>query len=216
MHRPLAPEDRVVGRTCNDAVVDKEPGRAAPLYSTTELSDTVRQEPICTLRSTAFLRSEGGLGSFGSPPRTPSAVPDRAPDSICERPVSSQAALLYRLNGDFNPLHADPVIAREAGFDRPILHGLATYSAAGYSIVRMLCNGEAERLKRLDACFTAPVYPGETLRTEVWQLGPGRIAFRAQAIERNLVALNNGVAEYDVGWSGSAGLRKQHHRTRPS
>jgi acyl dehydratase len=104
--------------------------------------------------------------------------------------------LIYRLSGDYNPLHIDPQVAASAGFARPILHGLCTYGIAGYAVLKSLCANEPNRLRRLDVRFSAPVYPGETIRTEIWDEGGGRASFRSRAIERDVIVLNNGLAEY--------------------
>jgi acyl dehydratase len=93
-------------------------------------------------------------------------------------------------------LHADPSVAAAAGFDRPILHGLCTYGVAGYAILKSLCASQPDRLRRLDVRFTAPVYPGESIRTEIWNEGAGRAGFRSRVVERDVVVLSNGVAEF--------------------
>ena len=114
---------------------------------------------------------------------------------MCDLPTLPQAALLYRLSGDYNPLHADPGVAEAAGFPRPILHGLCTFGVAGHALLRALCGYEPERLKSMAARFSAPVFPGETVRTEMWREGEGRVAFRCRIREREIVAINNGLAE---------------------
>jgi acyl dehydratase len=103
-------------------------------------------------------------------------------------------ALLYRLSGDINPLHAEPEFARAAGFPRPILHGLATFGVAGHAILRTACGYDPARLTTMAGRFSAPVYPGETIRTEMWQDG-GVVSYRARVVERDIVAINNGRAE---------------------
>jgi acyl dehydratase len=108
-------------------------------------------------------------------------------------PTSPQAALLYRLSGDYNPLHADPDIAGRAGFPAPILHGLATYGIAARALLQALDGPSAVRLQRLGLRFSAPVFPGETIRTEIWRRD-GEISFRARVPARDAVVLNNGYA----------------------
>ncbi len=113
-------------------------------------------------------------------------------------PTLPQAALIYRLSGDRNPLHIDPAIATAAGFDRPILHGLCTYGIAGHALLRCLCDYDPRRLKRLDVRFTAPVWPGETIQTLIWHLGTGRAAFQCRVAERDSVVIDHGYCEYDA------------------
>ena len=93
-------------------------------------------------------------------------------------------------------MHIDPAVARAAGFAKPILHGLATYGVAGHALLKTLCGYDSTRLHRMDVRFSAVVFPGETVRTEIWRTGPGRTAFRCRVPERDAVVLNNGYAEY--------------------
>jgi acyl dehydratase len=104
-----------------------------------------------------------------------------------------QAALIYRLSGDRNPLHVDPALAEKAGFPRPILHGLCTFGIAGHALLRMVCDYEPRRLRSLRGRFTAPVFPGETIVTEIWRDG-GTVSFRARVKERDKVVLDHGAA----------------------
>ncbi|MDO8878894.1 MAG: MaoC family dehydratase, partial [Pseudolabrys sp.] len=132
----------------------------------------------------------------------PHTLPARAPDLICDLPTRPEMALIYRLSGDVNPLHADPDFARSAGFPRPILHGLATMGVAGHALLRTICGYDPARLTAMSVRFSAPVFPGETIRTEIWQdkskdsdkVG-GVVGFRCRVMERDVVAINNGRAE---------------------
>jgi len=196
IHRPLPPEGSVIGRLRIDEIVDKGPGRGALIYTTREVRDAATQELLCSLTSTSFLRGDGGFGGPTGPIRHPHPVPDTPPEAYADWTLGAHAALLYRLSGDFNPVHADPKVAAQAGFRQPILHGLGSYGVACWSIARLLCGGRAERLRRLDLRFTSPVYPGETLRTEIWRLGTGAAAFRVRVPARDVVVLNNGLAEF--------------------
>ena len=103
-------------------------------------------------------------------------------------------ALIYRLSGDVNPLHAEPEFAKAAGFPRPILHGLATFGVAGHALLKSLCGYDPSRLTTIAGRFSAPVFPGETIRTEFWRDGDV-VSFRASVPERNVVVMNNGRAE---------------------
>jgi acyl dehydratase len=124
----------------------------------------------------------------------PHAIPERAPDAVCDLPTRPETALIYRLSGDINPLHADPEFAKAAGFLRPILHGLATMGVAGHALLKTVCGYDPARLTAMSVRFTAPVFPGETIRTEIWRDG-GVISFRARVMERNVVAIDSGRAE---------------------
>jgi acyl dehydratase len=122
------------------------------------------------------------------------ATPDRAPDLVCELPTLPQAALIYRLCADNNPLHADLEVAANAGFPRPILHGLCTYGVAARAIVQAACNNDATRLTQMDTRFSSPVFPGETLVCEMWHEGTEAIRFRAKVKERDIMVLSHGYA----------------------
>ncbi len=196
LHRPLPPEGKVVGRLRIDAIIDKGAGRGALMYTTRELREAGSGALLASLVSTSFLRGDGGFGGPPGPVRAPHPLPEGEPELGFDWTLGRHAALLYRLNGDFNPVHADPRVAAAAGFAQPILHGLASYGVAGWAILNLLCEGQAERLRRLDLRFTAPVYPGETLRTEIWRQGPGVAAFRVRVPARDVTVLNNGRAEY--------------------
>jgi len=194
LHRPLSPAEAVVGKSRVTGVVDKGEGRGALVMYERKIFAKATGELIATVTQTAFCRGDGGFGGPSGPTPKPHELPARAPDFICDLPTSPQAALIYRLSADINPLHADPDVAKAAGFPKPILHGLATYGAAGHALLRTVCGYHPSRLKSLHARFTAPVYPGETFRTEIWL--DGTIAsFRTIALERNVVAMSNGRAE---------------------
>ena len=121
-------------------------------------------------------------------------MPERAADAVCDLHTLQQAALLYRLSGDYNPLHADPARARRAGYDRPILHGRCTFGVAGRALLRTMCNYDPGRLTAMQARFVSPVYPGDTIRTEMWRDG-SNVRFRATVPQRGAVVLDYGTAE---------------------
>lgn len=193
LHRPLPAAATVIGRSRVTGIVDKGAGKGALLFSERDVIDKADGALLCTVTSTTFMRGEGGFGGPAGPTPAPHPMPDGDPALVVELPTLPQAALIYRLSGDFNPLHADPAVARAVGFDRPILHGLATYGVAGRAILKACCDGDPARLKRLDVRFSAPVYPGETIRTEIWTDGT-TVSFRCHAVERDTVILNNGLA----------------------
>lgn len=195
LHQPLPSGGTVIGRSRVTAVIDKGAGKGALIYVERKLFAQAGGEPLATLTMSIFARSNGGFGGPASGPTPPlHALPDRAPQRTCDLATLPRQALIYRLSGDYNPLHADPKVARAAGFPVPILHGLCTYGIAGHAIIRTYCDYDAGRLRALQVRFSAPVYPGETLRTEMWQQGRV-ISFRCRSLERDVVVLTNGRAE---------------------
>ena len=139
------------------------------------------------------MRGDGGCGGTIKEAPAPHALPERAPDTSVTLTTLARAALIYRLSGDYNPIHADPALARKAGFERPILHGLCSLGVATRAVLRACCDDQPDRLRSLQLRFSAPVYPGETLITDVWR--DGEVAsFRTRVAERNVVVLNNGRA----------------------
>ena len=194
LHQPLPAEGHVVGKTRITEIIDKGAGKGALIYSERNVFDHASGALLCTLTQSAFCRGDGGFGGPTGPIKQPHSVPDRVPDMSCDLPTSARAALIYRLSGDYNPLHVDPAVARAAGYERPILHGLCTLGVAGHAILKTCCGYEADRLRALDVRFSAPVFPGETVRTEIWREA-NAIAFRSRVLERNIVVINNGRAE---------------------
>ncbi|MDP3545897.1 MAG: MaoC/PaaZ C-terminal domain-containing protein [Phreatobacter sp.] len=194
IHKPLPASGTVIGRTRVTEIVDKGPGKGALLYSDRDVIDKASGDLLATLTSTTFIRGEGGFGGPSGPSPEPHALPDRAPDETVDLKTLPQAALIYRLSGDDNPLHADPDVAAVAGFERPILHGLCTYAVAGRAVLKACCGNDPARLRRFNVRFSAPVLPGETIRTEIWRSG-STVSFRARVVERDIVVLNNGLAE---------------------
>lgn len=194
LHRPLAPSGKLSGQLRVAHVFDKGLDKGAVIWTERELVDAANGQAVCTLRSATVARGDGGFGGpAGQETRRP-ALPAREPDWVDALPTSPRAALLYRLNGDRNPLHASPVAARAAGFDRPILHGLCTYGMAAWSIVRRECDGDPARLRAIGARFSSPVFPGEALRVEAWREAE-EIVFRVLVAERQAVVLAAGRAE---------------------
>jgi acyl dehydratase len=192
MHRPLPVEGEVIGRTRITGLVDKGPGRGALMYSQKEVLDAQTGDLLATTRSTTFLRGDGGFGGPSGPVEPPHILPETPPDIVVAMPTRAEQALYYRLNGDDNPLHADPVIAAKAGFPRPILHGLCTLGIVGHALLRTLGDYDDARFRELAMRFSAPVYPGETIDVEIWNNG----SFRARVAERDVVVVNNGYAAF--------------------
>jgi len=191
LHRPLPVTGEVVGRTRITGLVDKGPGRGALLYAEKLLLDDAGGL-LATLTSTTVLRGDGGFGGPAGPVRPPHPVPDGPPDWTMDLLTRPEQALLYRLNGDDNPLHADPALAACAGYPQPILHGLCTLGVVGHALLATLGGYDPARFQEMHLRFTAPVFPGETIRTEGWHGG----AFRARVVERDVVVVNNGRAVF--------------------
>ncbi|MFT4584811.1 MAG: acyl dehydratase [Gammaproteobacteria bacterium] len=192
LHRPIPTEGKLVGHTSIVDVIDKGENRGALILQERIVTDEAG-EKICTLTSTTFARGNGGFGGPAKTAPVPHQLPEREPDGSVDLPMVPQSALIYRLSGDYNPLHADPDIAFAAGFERPILHGLCTFGVACHGLVKAVLDYDASRLKEMRLRFSAPVYPGETIRVEYWK-DDNTISFRALVVERKLVVLNNGRA----------------------
>ena len=201
MHQPLPAAGTVLARHRVVSIVDKGPGRGATVTYDKELTDQVTGALLATVRHTTFARGDGGFsardGRTDPSPPPPAKCPAGTPDGVVEIRTLGQQALLYRLCADRNPLHSEPAVAVEAGFPRPILHGLCTFGIACRAILATWCESRPERLHSLFTRFTAPVFPGETLRFEMYAdaAAPGTVAFRAIALERALTVLDAGRAE---------------------
>ncbi len=194
-HRPVpaAGKGRVTSRITG--VFDKGPGRGLVIECTQDIHDVASGEPIATNVIYNFARADGGIGYSSGPAPKPHPLPERVADSVVIGTTRPEQALLYRQLGDRNPLHADPTTARAAGFDRPILHGMCTYGFAARAVLSAACDCDSSRLASIGARISAPVYPGDTLQTEVWRDG-NVVSFRTLVPERgNVVVLNNGRAE---------------------
>ena len=193
--RPIPASGTAVARHRVTHVVDKGAGRGATVTYVNELSDKASGERLARVTHTTFARGDGGFSANGgttdTPPTPLPKVPERAPDEVVEMRTLPQQALLYRLCADRNPLHSEPAVARKAGFPRPILHGLGTYGVACHAMLAALCDYDPARLERLSVRFSSPVYPGETLRFEIYDEG-SEFAFRARIAERDKVVLDYG------------------------
>lgn len=194
LHRPLPAAATVIGRTRVTGILDKGPGKGALIFSERVITDAATGDKLATCTSTTFARGDGGQGGDMTAAPAPHVLPERAPDMVVDLPTLPQAALIYRLSGDPNPLHANPDVAEKAGFHAPILHGLCTFGVSGHAILRAVCGNDPARLKSLRLRFSSPVYPGETIRTEIWRDGD-IVSFRARVLERDVIVLNNGRAE---------------------
>ena len=195
--RPLASDDELVGATVIGDIADKGQGKPALVRATRTLR-SLGGTTIATMDEVWVLRGAGGFGGERALPGAPPAIsPERPPDAAIDLPTAPNQAALYRLSGDRNPLHVDPPAAAAAGFERPILHGLSTMGLIGRALVHRCCCGDPARLSSLAVRFTAPVFPGETIRTELWQEG-GAIAFRASVPARDTIVIDGGRATIDA------------------
>ena len=192
LHRPLAAEGTLISRPYVKEIIDKGEGNAALIQIARDLmleDGTL----VATVEGSTLARKHGGFGGKVTQSPIPPAIPDRNPDATCDLPTPPNLALIFRLTGDTNPLHIDPERAKVAGFPRPILHGMAGFGVAAHAILRTLADYQPENLASIEARFARPIFPGETVRTEMWQNG-SEIAFRCRTVERGEVAIDNGLA----------------------
>lgn len=173
-------------------VIDKGPGRAALILTETELSDGSGRI-FARLDRTTFIRGGGGFGGEDAANAGRAVGPAGPPDFTVDLGTGPEQALLYRLNGDLNPLHSDPETARRSGFERPILHGLCTMGVVTHALLKALAGYRTEGFRAVNLRFSKPVYPGETIRTEIWRDG----RFRAVVPARGAVVIEDGRARLE-------------------
>jgi len=195
-HAPLPSQGEVTGRTRVKTLADRGKDKGALLVTQRRLSDSQSGRLLCEVETTYLLLADGG---FGGPPPPPTPAPPghpSAPDEVIDFPTLPQAALIYRLTGDTNPLHVDPARAILAGFDRPILHGLCTLGMVIHRLVFARCGYDPSRLKAIKGRFVKPLMPGETLRIEIWGRGSA-LTVRARSLERDVVIFDQGFAQIE-------------------
>ena len=180
LHKPFAAEGKLTTIGTVKGIYDMK--RMAVADFSTETKDN-KGDLICTTDWSVIFRMDGGFGGAPPPKTEKVSYPDRNPDFRVEDTSVPEQALLYRLNGDLNPLHADPQMGEAAGFGRPILHGLCTYGYAGRAIVNEVCGGDPSKMKVLNGQFRKPVFPGDTIITEGWKDGD-RVLLRSSTKER--------------------------------
>ena len=196
IHKPLSAAGRVTGQTRVVDIYDKGAEKGALMLIENEIRDAATQELLATCGFSVMLRKNGGFGGSSEGAPTPYPTPACAPEFVLELPTRPEQAFIYRLSGDYNPLHVDPAIARIAGFERPILHGLCSYGVTCRAVLKLLCDNDPARLRIFNTRFVSPVYPGETLRVEIWRQQPGVAAVQTRVVERNTVIMRNGYVEY--------------------
>jgi acyl dehydratase len=192
LHRTLPPAGELIADARVTEAYDKGAGKGAVIYTETTVRSAADGQPVYTLLSVTFARGDGGFGGPAGSGPAPHALPARAPDGSVTLETRKDQALLYRLSGDRNPLHADPVLARRVGFRAPILHGLCTYGTACRALLKEVAAYDHTRITGFDVRFSAPVYPGESIATDYWVDGKV-VSFRCRVPEReNAVVINNG------------------------
>ncbi|WP_342051082.1 MULTISPECIES: MaoC family dehydratase [unclassified Cupriavidus] len=195
--KPLATSGHVRARTAVEAVYDRGPGRGAIIAWRRVVTDDDTGEEIGIVRGQALARANGGFGGEPAPRRPHPGFPARAPDHVAAWPTQPNQALLYRLCGDTNPLHADPDVARAAGLDAPILHGLCNLGIAA-SAAGPLAPGGLTALGEIGARYAGVFYPGDTLRTEAWREA-GVILFRSTSVRTGQCIIDDGAARLADG-----------------
>jgi acyl dehydratase len=186
IHQPIPPEATVTSAGEVVGIYDK--GKAALVVLEVKTRDEA-DKPLFTNRFSLFLRGEGGFGGE-SGPKAGNAAPDRKPDGVVETPTLPQQALIYRLSGDKNPLHADPEFAKMAGFDTPIIHGLCSFGIVCKAIVDEVLGGDVTRVARYQARFAGVGFPGETYRSSYWREGD-KVLIQAKSKERDAPIISN-------------------------
>ena len=192
LHRPTPVDGRALVVDRIAAIYDK--GKAAVVV--TEDEATLESgEPLWTLRTSSFIRGEGGWGGERGPSGSANQQPDREPHHESTVLTTPAQPYTYRLSGDRNPLHTDPKFAARAGFDRPILHGLCTYGMTARVLLRAFCDDDVSRFRHIEGRFSAPVIPGERLTVRAWRVDGGA-AFTTSVAER--VVIDQGLIRFDA------------------
>jgi acyl dehydratase len=192
LHRPIPSSGKLATTSEVKGIYDK--GKGALVVVEAKTTDD-KNEPLFDNVFSIFVRGEGGFGGERGPEAVKADPPaGAAPDFEVVEATTREQALLYRLSGDVNPLHADPNMAKFGGFDRPILHGLCTYGHAGRAILRGACGGDPAKLRSFGARFAGVVFPGDTLTTRGWKTGDGKYVVTVTTQEGKVV-LSNAIAE---------------------
>jgi len=191
MHKPLPTAAEVVSDERVLGVFDKGKDKGAVIVTERAMREKTSGDKLCTLVSTTFARGDGGFGGPKDGAPEPHQLPTRAPDHTHACDTRADQAFIYALSGDRNPLHRDPNVAKMAGFPRPILQGLCTYGTACRAVISTICKYDPTKITGFDVRFSAPVFPGETIVTEMWVDGQ-IVSFRCKLKERDVVVINNG------------------------
>src|SRR5689334_9651277 len=191
---PIPTEGTIVSTTRVVGIYDKGSGALAVMETESKYKDSGK--PAFNTRFGAFIRGEGGFGdSRGDELPVRPKAPESKPDKEITYETRADQALLYRLSGDRNPLHSDPSFAKLAGFPKPILHGLCTYGVTGRALLHGLCGSDPSKFKVMDARFSKPVFPGDTLTVKMWNQGAGKAIFQT-VTQEGTVVIDGGIFEY--------------------
>lgn len=185
IHSPIPVEGEV--ETVGEITGIYDKGKGAVIEMTSVSTDVATGDPLFTGVTSVFIRGEGGFGGDRGPSAAANAVPERDPDHVVTYATRPDQALLYRLSGDRNPLHADPTFAAMGGFDRPILHGLCTYGFTGRALLHTLCGSDPTRFTGMAGRFSSPVFPGEDLTVRMWATGDGEATFQTAGSDGRIV-----------------------------
>jgi len=190
LHRPLPASGSFTATSRTVGAWDKGQGKGAVVVNETVWTDQAG-EKVATLTGSTFARGDGGFGGPTEGAPAPHAVPTRAPDLSLDFQTRPDQALIYRLNGDRNPLHADPDVARQAGFERPILHGLCTFGITCRAVLAGVTDFDPEAIASHQARFSAPVLPGDLITVDLWRDGK-TVSFEARVKARGVTVIKNG------------------------
>lgn len=196
IHNPLPTAGTVIGQMRIVDIYDRGRDKGALLLAQNEIHNADTNEPLAISGFSVMLRNNGGFGGCAEGIPAPHPMPTSAPDMTLDLPTRPEQAHIYRLSGDYNPLHVDMDVARIAGFERPILHGLCSYGITMRAALKLLCDNDVSRLRKFNVRFCNPVYAGETLRAELWKQGSGAAAIQARVVERDVIVMRNGYIEY--------------------
>ncbi len=191
--RPLPPKAALKHKAKISEIWDK--GKHAVVVTHIDSYDADTGELLVKNDVSMVVRGAGGWGGERGPATEQNAAPDRKPDAVVTEKTTANQALLYRLSGDWNPLHVDPQFASMFGFEKPILHGLCTFGIVGRAVINSFLEGDPRKFKSIKVRFADSVFPGETIKTEMWKEADGRILVRATAVERNKVVISNAAVE---------------------
>ncbi|MDA9503998.1 3-alpha,7-alpha,12-alpha-trihydroxy-5-beta-cholest-24-enoyl-CoA hydratase [Bradyrhizobium sp. CCBAU 11386] len=189
LHKPLPSSGTITATSRTMGAYDKGE-RGAVVVDESVWTDE-KGEKVATLTGSTFARGDGGFGGPSQGAPEPHAVPERKPDLLARFDTRPDQALLYRLNGDFNPLHSDPEVAKQAGFSRPILHGLCTFGITCRAVLQEFCDYDPTRILSHQARFSAPVFPGDAITVDLWQ-DRNVISFEARVVDRGATVIKNG------------------------
>ncbi|MGZ6020149.1 MAG: MaoC/PaaZ C-terminal domain-containing protein [Phenylobacterium sp.] len=191
LHKPLPTSGTFTAQSRTVGAFDKGKDKGAVIINETVWTDE-KGEKVATLTGSTFARGDGGFGGPSEGQPEPHAIPARKADLSVDIETREDQALLYRLNGDRNPLHSDPESAKRSGFPRPILHGLCTYGITCRAVLQAITGYDPDQILSHQARFSAPVFPGDTITVDLWKDGRD-ISFEARVAARNATVIKNGL-----------------------